>query len=219
MSEGVKALKSAIGKDDTDPALTFQVASAVATLATYPFDRVEVAPADAGSAAATAREFGSQLRLARGALRTINGRGLDGFLADPAVRSALDQAFVSVSGAVIRLTLSKSALADAAETTRAAALRDLGNLAYPGGAAVVQVALRHDPFASVRREAARALRGYPADLAVPALLDGLADEMADVRGAAAASLSIVTGQSFGDDRAAWTRWWQQSRVPAREGGG
>jgi hypothetical protein len=219
MIEAVKVLKSALGKDDSDAAMTFQVTAAVATLATYPFDRVELG-ADAGSHAVAAREHSSQLRrLARGALRAINGRGLEGFLADPGVREALDEAFVSVSADVIRLTLAKAALADPAETTRAAALRDIGNLAYEDSAAVAGLALRHDPYASVRREAARALRGYPVETAAPHLLDALTDEMADVRGAAAASLAILTGQDFGDDRAGWVRWWQsRARGAAPEGG-
>lgn len=218
--DAVKVLKSAIGKDESDAALAFQVATAVATLANHPFDRVDVGTADPNDIKASARAHGTQLKNARGALRAINGRLLEGMQSDPGVREALDRAYVALSASVVRLTLLKAALGDPSETTRVAALRDLGTLAPEGGGPVLRTVLLGDPVASARREAARALAGYPVVVAVPALIDGLADEMTEVRSASARSLAALTGETFGDDRTAWVRWWQSRRAkePAPEAG-
>ena len=205
--EALKTLKEARGKDDSDPHLSFQVASAVGTLAVFPFDAGEVVPQDADEATA-ARDASARLRTARGVLLALTGSTLEGFHADPDVRTALDRAYVSVSASVIRLTLAKAALADATDATRTAAVRNLAVVKPPSGASLLVRVLRGDRVASVRREAALSLARWPAEEGVPSLVDALADDMPEVRGAAARSLSEVTGQSFGDDRAAWTRWWQ-----------
>jgi hypothetical protein len=138
----------------------------------------------------------------------MSGRSLDGFLGDPGMHDALEVAHPSLSAAVIRLTLVKASLADAAEATRSAAVRDLAKLGQKEGGTVLRRVLIYDGYSSVRREAAKALSAYPPAVAVPALIEGLTDEMADVRGAAAGALEAVTGQTFGDDRGAWLRWWQ-----------
>jgi hypothetical protein len=213
MIDSVKVLKSAIGKDDSDPALTFQVTTAVSALAAYKFDRVEPAPESVDNKAA-ARAHAAKLSTARGALRSINGRMLEGMQGDAGVREALDRAYVSLSASVIRLTLMKASLGDPVDTTRVAALRDLGTLAPEGGGPVLRTVLLGDPFASARREAAKSLAVYPIAIAAPALIDGLADEMTEVRSAAARSLAALSGESFGDDRTAWIRWWQTKRMMA-----
>lgn len=209
--EGMKVLKEALGKADADPAFTFQVALAVTALANHDFEKGDV-PAGADNKSA-GRAYGSKLRTSRGALRTINGKTLEGFQADPGVREALDRAYVCLSATVIRLTLEKAALVDSSDTTRAAAVRDLGVLAPEGTLPVLRRVLLDDPLASVRLQAARSLASYPVESAAPVLFDGLADEMADVRLAAAHSLESLTGQSLGDDRRAWVKWWS-SRAAA-----
>ncbi len=212
MIDAVKVLKSAIGKDDSDPALTFQVATAVSALSSYRFDHVEPVAESADNKVA-ARAHATKLSTARGALRSINGRMLEGMQGDAGVREALDRAYVSLSSAVIRLTLMKASLGDPVDTTRVAALRDLGTLAPQGGGPVLRTVLLGDPFASARREAAKSLAAYPIAIAAPALIDGLADEMTEVRTAAARSLGTLSGENFGDDRTAWIRWWSTKRTP------
>lgn len=78
---------------------------------------------------------------------------------------------------------------------------------------MLSTVLYYDGFASVRREAAVALASYPREIAVPILIEGLRDEMADVRGAAGRSLESLTGETFGEDRTAWVRWWQTNGPP------
>jgi hypothetical protein len=220
--EGMKVVKDAVGRGDDDPAFTFKVQGAVAAIANHPYDRVEL-PREGGlDNRAVARVLATQLGKARAALKVIDGRALDGFLADAGVHDALDRAYVSLGGVVIRLTLLKAAIGDAVETTRVAAIRDVATLAPEGGGPVLRRILIYDGYASVRREAAKAIAAYATTTSVPALVDGLADEMADVRGAAASSLASVTGQRYGDDRGAWLRWWQSNgtkpQTPAPEGG-
>jgi hypothetical protein len=214
MIEGLKTLKAAVDKTDTDAAFNFQVETAVSMLASYPFDRVDLPPGGSDNRAA-ARAWTTQLRTARGALRSINSRSLEGFRGDPAVKDALDRAHVGLSATVIRLTLTKAALGDPTDTTRITAVRHLAVLAPAGSADAVKRVALHDAQASVRREAAKALASYPPAVAVPALVEALGDEMPEVRGGAAWSLETLSGESFGDDRAAWVRWWQARASAAK----
>lgn len=206
--EAMKTLRDAAGKTDADPAFTFQVQTAVVALANSEFHKLEIRPSDE-PAAATDR-CRARLRAARVSVKRLIDRTLENFQADPGVHDALERAYVSLSSSVVRLSLAKAALADPADTTRATAVRDLGALAPDDGGAVLRLALLRDTRGSVRREAAKSLAMYPANVAVPALIDGLADELADVRGAAASSLASLTGQNLGDDRAGWLRWWEKS---------
>jgi hypothetical protein len=206
--EAFKTLKDADGKSDDDPALTAAATQAVSTMAAFPFARVDLPSSAGGDNAAAARPYHRNLREARAALGAMTGRALLGFQADPAMRDALESAYPSLSSAVIRLTLVKAALADASEVTRCAAIRDLAAISPAEGGPALRRVLVHDGYASVRREAARALSAYASPVSVPALIEGLADEMADVRGTAASSLEAITGEKFGDDRGAWLRWWQ-----------
>jgi HEAT repeats len=205
--DAIKVVKQAAGRNAGDAALTAQVAGAVMALAYHPFDQVTISSSDGTGNAGAGRAYGENLRGARSVLRAVNGPTLRGFEQDPDAANALEVAYVDVSACAIRLTLLKSALVDPAETTRAAALRDIGQLAPSGGADVLARVLARDPYASVRREAAKALASYPMPQSVPALIDGLSDEMSDVRTAAARSLLTLSGETFGDDRRAWSRWW------------
>jgi hypothetical protein len=206
--DAFKTLKEAVGKSDDDPALTAAATQAVATMTAFPFARVDPPSSAAGDNAAAARPYHRNLREARAALGAMTGRALLGFQGDPAMRDALELAYPALSSAVIRLTLIKAALTDASEPTRCAAIRDLATVSPAEGGPALRRVLVYDGSSSVRREAARALAAYPAAVSVPALIEGLADEMEDVRGAAASSLETITLQTFGDDRGAWLRWWQ-----------
>jgi hypothetical protein len=210
VTDGLKVLKNAVGKDDSDTALAAQVATAVVALGNYPFDRIDAPAPGAADTAALTRTFATQLRTSRRALRAINGRALEGFQGDTSVKEALDRAYVSLSACVIRLTLLKAALGDPSETTRVAALRDVGLVVPEGGGPVLREVLLHDGSASARREAAKSLAKYPRPVAVPPLIDVLAYELIEVRNAASRSLETISGQTFGDDRAAWVKWWQTS---------
>lgn len=213
MIEALKVLKTADRKNDTDAELTAQVRGAVTAVAAYPFDRVELAPLERADVRASARAHAERLRIARGTLRSLAGPSLAGFEADPGVREALDRAYVALSGSVIRLSMLRAVLGDPAETTRSAAAHDIAVLVVPDAVPVLRTVLIFDGFASVRREAAVSLSVYPREAVVPILIEGLGDEMADVRGAAGRSLEAVTGEAFGDDRAAWVRWWQANGAP------
>ena len=213
MIEALKVLKAAHGRDDTDAEFTASVAQAVGAASAFPFERVDAPPSDRIDPHAFARTYGEQLRYARVVLGAVSGSSLKGFEGDPGVREALDRASQTVSGSVVRLTLLRAILGDPSETTRAAAIHDAGVLAIPEAVPVLHTSLVYDGFASVRREAAVALAVYPRDTVVPILIEALIDEMADVRGAAGRSLETVTGESFGDDRAAWARWWRTNGAP------
>jgi HEAT repeat protein len=205
-----KALDAAgTGSAAMDSEALSRVEHAIDVLARHPYDRIDAPVGELAANSVAGRAYGENLRAARGAMRSIgpSRTALDAYRADPGVANALDRALVALSATTARLTLMKAALADPAERTRVAALRDIAQLAPAGGAPVLGRVLLYDGYASVRREAARALASYPLPVAIPPLLDGLSDEMTDVRQAAARSLADLTGERFGGDRRAWTRWW------------
>jgi hypothetical protein len=206
--DAFKTLKDAVGKTDDDPALAVAATQAVSVMTAFPFSRVEPPNSAGADNAAAARAYHRNLREVRAALGAMTGRSLLGFQADPSMRDALESAYPALSASVIRLTIIKAALADASDVARCAAIRDLASISPAEGGPALRRILLYDGYASVRREAARALAKYPSPVSVPALIEGLADEMADVRGTAAGSLEAITGQTFGDDRGAWLRWWQ-----------
>jgi hypothetical protein len=214
--EAMKTLRDAFGKTGDDPALAAQVQGALVAMSNYDFGKLELEGDGGGDAGPMARE---RLRTARRALKSLLGRAIEPFQTDPGVHDALERAYVSLSSAVVRLTLAKAALADPADTTRTVAVRNFGALAPEDGATVLRAVLLGDTRSPVRREAAKSLAAYPAASAVPTLIEGLSDEMADVRGAAAGALASVTGQSFGDDRNGWLKWWQANGGKAAPGSG
>lgn len=67
-------------------------------------------------------------------------------------------------------------------------------------------ALRGEPVAEVRAEAAAALGQYAESRVVEALIAALRDESLGVNRAALESLRILTGQDLGLDHAAWVDW-------------
>ncbi|OJZ74978.1 fumarate reductase/succinate dehydrogenase flavoprotein subunit [Mycobacterium paraffinicum] len=90
-------------------------------------------------------------------------------------------------------------IADPDPLVRAAALAALGELGCrPADFANVKAALRA-PAWQVREGAARALAGAPADVAVPALAEALADAHLDVRKAAVLSLTRWAGEPAARD--------------------
>lgn len=90
-------------------------------------------------------------------------------------------------------------IADPDPLVRAAALAALGELGCrPTDLAAVKAALRA-PAWQVREGAARALSGAPADVAVPALAEALADAHLDVRKAAVLSLTRWAGEPAARD--------------------
>lgn len=90
-------------------------------------------------------------------------------------------------------------IADPDPLVRAAALAALGELGCrPTDFAAVKAALRA-PAWQIREGAARALAGAPADVAVPALAEALADAHLDVRKAAVLSLTRWAGEPAARD--------------------
>ncbi len=209
--EALKVIRDATGKDDTDPALTAAVLVAVRDIAAYAFGGT-AGPEPGASLSSTARGHRSALRMARSVLTSFTQRALDGFRGDPEINDALDRSYVHLSASSVRLSLLAAATGDRSPTTRAAAVRQLGGLGLDPNGATLALSVGTDRNSSVRREAAIALGGLPAEMAVPPLLDALHDDMSDVRGAASRSLSRVSGESFSDDRAAWLRWWDEHQA-------
>lgn len=94
------------------------------------------------------------------------------------------------------------------EKVRVTAMNGLGVVASPDGAALfVDLVARGD--ATERRSAAILLAHQDAAVAVPALIGALGDTDDVVRADAAESLRhFARGRDFGQDAAAWSRWWQ-----------
>jgi len=205
--DALKIVREAQGKRDTDPLLTAQVLHAVRVLGAYDFDGGARPKGDVPLRIA-ARRYGNKLRNARGVLLAFTGSTLEGFRADPEISAAMDRAYVSLSGAVIRATFIASLMGDKKPTVRATAIRHASALQLKGSGAELRRSLQQDLSSSVRRAAAAALGSYPEDVAVLALIEGLYDDMPEVRGTASRALTAATGETFGDDRGAWRRWWE-----------
>lgn len=94
------------------------------------------------------------------------------------------------------------------EKVRVTAMNGLGVVASHDGAALFQdLIVRGDP--TERRSAAILLSHQDAALAVPSLIAALGDGDEVVRANAAESLRrFARGRDFGQDAAAWSRWWQ-----------
>jgi HEAT repeat protein len=195
------------------------LAEALNTIAGFRFDQTNAFPAKLDQRV-LARESHRQLVVSRRALRALTGGALDGHDADPRVREALDRALVTTCAAAIRLAHVSAASGAQDEIVRAAAVRDLEITQPEKSARILGVLLANDDATTVRREAARALGAFPEAECVPELIPALADDRSEVRAAAAASLNAATGQPLGDDRVAWTRWWQgriAAASPAKDG--
>lgn len=189
-----------------DAGAAADVADALNVLAAFRFDQANPLPQKI-EPRILARESRKQLSTARGVLRALTGGAVDAFDADPRVREALDRALVATSASAIRMSLVAAASGSSEEIVRSAAVRDIAQAQPSQAARILGSVLANDDASSVRRDAARALQSFPEAEAVPELLPALADDRIEVRATAAASLGAVTGQTFGDDRLAWGRWW------------
>lgn len=198
-----EAPRRAAGDPEVAPAL----ADALNTLSAYRFDEAKTLGRDA-SRSLLQRGSSTQLVMASKVLGALTGGALDGFDADPRVREALDRALVSTSASAIRLAIISAAVGGPTDVVRSEAVRAIARSQPDQAARILGIVMRGDDVSAVRRDAARSLAAFPAADSVPELLDGLADDRMEVRATAAASLASVTGQSFGDDRGAWVRWWQ-----------
>ncbi len=214
--DALRVLGEARGKSDSDPSFTAEVLHAVRTLGGYRFESPASVGADA-SDRAFAQRRASELRSARGVLQSFTTSLLEGFVADPEIRDAMDRAYVSLGASVLRLSFVVALSSDGSDAVRANAARHLGELTFPVGAAALTRAVRGDTSSPVRRAACTALGRHPAEVAVPPLLDALRDPLPDVRGAAARALAAATGEDLGDDRAAWQRWWSAQSAPSDGG--
>lgn len=93
---------------------------------------------------------------------------------------------------------------------RWSAINTLANIGPESATAVpALVEILHDPDEDLRGSAVAALRQIgPAALeAVPRLIE-LLDDQEILYGYASEALAAITGQDFGDDRAAWQAWWE-----------
>jgi hypothetical protein len=198
--------KSAAGAD-SDAVFAADLAEALKTLGAYRFDRAKPLPAKVDRAL-LARGARSQLSTARAILRAVTGGALQGFDADPRVAAAADLALVGASASAIRLAIVSASVGGPNDIVRAAAVRVLRAARPDQASRLLGTILAGDEASSVRREAARVLGSYPEADAVPELLPALSDDRFDVRSSAAAALNACTGQNFGSDRLAWTKWWQ-----------
>lgn len=94
------------------------------------------------------------------------------------------------------------------EKVRVTAMNGLGVVASHDGAALFQDLIVHGD-STERRSAAILLSHQDAALAVPSLIAALGDGDDVVRANAAESLRrFARGRDFGQDAAAWSRWWQ-----------
>lgn len=91
---------------------------------------------------------------------------------------------------------------------RVSAMNGLGLVANPDAAETLVRMLAAGDLAE-RRSAAILLVHQDPDVAMPALIDALADADDVVRGNALESLRVrARGRDFGTDAAAWRRWWR-----------
>ena len=87
-------------------------------------------------------------------------------------------------------------------------MNGIGLVASPDGATLLADLIAHGNEID-RRSAAILLVHQDPMTAVPALIGALADTDDVVRGNAHASLhAFARGRDFGQDAAAWQRWWQ-----------
>ncbi len=203
----VKQIREAYEYDAMNPARTFAVADAMRTASAFPY--FQGAGVRGVPRRAALSNYGTGLRTARAVLNAFTDARVQGFASDPEVFSALEAGYVAVSKSALNLTLLERGLADPSPENRVGALRHLAALQSDGAADVVVRGVLEDEDRTVRREAIWILAdGFPQAVAVPALIDALADDMGAVRSGAARALARVTGQDHGVDRRAWTRWWR-----------
>jgi HEAT repeat protein len=99
------------------------------------------------------------------------------------------------------------------EATRRTVALGISRLAKSKTAALVMMEFLKHNDATNRRYAARVLADIGDRAAVPALIDALTDKDMLVRRQIAQSLNTLTGQSLGEDQAAWKAWWEKNGKP------
>ncbi|HYE03461.1 MAG TPA: HEAT repeat domain-containing protein [Phycisphaerales bacterium] len=134
--------------------------------------------------------------------------------ADSSVRAAAAFA-LGMHGGPEHAPLIAPLLADPDRLVRLNAARALQRLHNPEAipALVERLDPVKEPEGDIRAEAAGALGQYAQTRVVYALIGALADERFAVTRRASDSLGTLTGQSFGDDRHAWSRWMATTRDP------
>ena len=207
MNQALDRIVAARKAPKDDPGVAADLADALNVVAAYRFDQARGLP-EKIDVRRLARDARGQLKTTGRTLRQLTGGALGTGDADPRVRDALDRALVGTSASAIRLALVSAATGAANDTVRTAAVRDLEQARPDQAGRILGAVLQSDDSSSVRREAARALGSFPEAEAVPPLLAALSDDRFEVRATASASLAAVTGQTLGDDRRAWLRWWQ-----------
>lgn len=211
----VKTLRDALenvqrGQMPTDEG-NLVLADALDTIAAFDFPRRAGDPFD-DDVVGFERQINRRRGTAAGVLRVLTGESMRRLQVAPVVRSAMDRALVNVAAATIRLTLADATLADDTASVRTNGARSLGVLVPPHGALVLAAALRSDRDSAVRREAARSLAAFAPEDALPPLVEALFDDVPSVRSTAVRSLTALTGENLGDDRAAWVRWLESRRA-------
>lgn len=109
------------------------------------------------------------------------------------------------------------ALADPEERVRVEAARSLQRVYAPESAVDPLIRILQpdrERSAQVRSAAATALGQYPENRVLQSLIAGLTDRSLAVNQACTDSLRILTGQDFGFDGPAWTRWAQAQGASA-----
>lgn len=215
----VKILREALetvtdGRKPTDEG-NLVLADALDTLAAFNFEQRAEEPLS-NELRRASRQLRTRERTASGVLRVLTGESMHRLQVSPIVRSAMDRALVNVAAATIRLTLSTAALGDDSAAVRTNAARQLGSLRPEHAERVLILALANDLDSGVRREAARSLANFPPRTALPALVEALFDDVPSVRSTAVRSLVAMTGEDFGDDRAAWVRWLESHDASSTE---
>lgn len=110
-----------------------------------------------------------------------------------------------------RFDMLRNLLRDPAPVVRARALRNLGS--QDGGLALDATKLLADAGVDVRMAACAALGTVRSAETCGALVGALeAEKNAEVRWAVVDALQKVTGESLGEDLAAWQKWWSDFRT-------
>lgn len=120
--------------------------------------------------------------------------------------------YKGIPGAVELLV---TGLQDKEALVRSAAATSLGSYgaeAKPALDILIKMA-QSETDASARQNAISTLgkMGGTAKPAVPALIQALSDSNATVKSNAKTALKSITGKDFGDDIAAWQKWWEENK--------
>ena len=118
------------------------------------------------------------------------------------LRAAAAEALGSMNDPLAASNLAE-ATRDAESLVRGAAVRGLGRMRVE---AVVLIASLADPEVQVRVAAAEALGAFGDERAIDPLIEHLGDNTAEVREACHKALQRLTKQTFGPEKASWSKW-------------